>query len=73
MTYLQRKVSNKICISTYLKDYYCESNNLLLPPLCNHSDSKWKTNIEDERVKSFNGITIIYAGNPAKKIVYIRL
>lgn len=67
MTYLQRKVSNKICISTYLKDYYCESNNLLLPPLCNHSDSKWKTNIEDERVKSFNGITIIYAGNPAKK------
>lgn len=67
MTRLQRKVRNKICISSYLDKYYTESNNLLLPPLCDLSEAKWSANIEDERIKPFNGITLIYAGNPAKK------
>ena len=67
MTRLQRKVRNKICISSYLDKYYAESNNLLLPPLCDPSESKWKANVEDDRIKPFGGITLIYAGNPAKK------
>lgn len=67
MKNLQRKVRNKICISTYLGEYYKDSNNLLLPPLCDPSDAKWKATIEDCRVKPFSGVTLIYAGNPAKK------
>ena len=67
MTRLQRKVKNKICISSYLDKYYAESNNLLLPPLCDPSESKWKANVEDDRIKPFDEITLIYAGNPAKK------
>lgn len=67
MTRLQRMVKNKICISTYLDKYYSESNNLLLPPLCDHSEAKWSATIKDDRIKPFDGITLIYAGNPAKK------
>lgn len=67
MTHLQRKVKNKICISSYLDKYYSESNNLLLPPLCDHSEAKWGATVDDDRIKPFDGITLIYAGNPAKK------
>lgn len=67
MTRLQRKVKNKICISSYLDKFYSESNNLLLPPLCDHTEAKWSTTIDDNRIKPFDGITLIYAGNPAKK------
>lgn len=67
MTRLQRKVKNKICISSYLDKYYNESNNLLLPPLCDHSEAKWSATVDDDRIKSFGGITLIYAGNIAKK------
>lgn len=67
MTRLQRKVKNKICISSFLDKYYKESNNLLLPPLCDHSEAKWNATIEDDRIKPFDGITLIYAGKPAKK------
>lgn len=67
MTRLQKKIKNKICISSYLDKYYKESNNLLLPPLCDHSEGKWNAIIEDDRIKPFDGITLIYAGKPAKK------
>lgn len=67
MASLQLRVNNKICISTYLDRYYKESNNLLLPPLCDPDDGKWKASIDDNRVKAFDGVTLIYAGNPAKK------
>ena len=67
MTRLQQKVKNKICISSFLDKYYKESNNLLLPPLCDHSEAKWNATIEDDHIKPFNGITLIYAGRPAKK------
>lgn len=67
MTYIQRYVKNKIVISKYLDNYYSESNNIILPPLCNSKENKWSFKVEDERVKPFNGITLIYAGNPAKK------
>lgn len=67
MTCLQRKVKNKICISSYLERFYRESNNLLLPPLCDYSEAKWKATVDDNRIKPFDGVTLIYAGNPAKK------
>ena len=67
MKWLQRKVKNKIVISNYLNNYYNDSNNLHLPPLCDPTEEKWSVEMEDERIKPFDGITLIYAGNPAKK------
>lgn len=67
MKWLQRKVKNKIVISSYLNNYYKESNNLQLPPLCDPTENKWSSEVDDERIKPFDGITLIYAGNPAKK------
>lgn len=67
MTCLQHRIHNKIVISRMLKDYYSKSHNLLLPPLCDSTEEKWGRQVEDPRVKPFDGITLIYAGNPAKK------
>lgn len=67
MTKLQYDVRNKILISSFLNEYYKESNNIVVPPLCDKSEIKWKKTLSDERVKSFDGITLIYAGNPGKK------
>lgn len=67
MKWLQRKVKNKIVISSYLNEYYKESNNLQLPPLCDSTEKKWFAEVDDERIQPFDGITLIYAGNPAKK------
>ncbi len=67
MKHTQNLVKNKILISSYLFNYYKNSNNILLPPLCDQNDDKWNGTIEDNRVKSFNGITLIYAGTPGKK------
>lgn len=67
MTRTQKRVKNKIVISNKLNNYYRESNNVILPPLCDISEAKWAATVEDERIKEFDGITLIYAGNPAKK------
>lgn len=67
MRWLQHQIPNKIVISSMLEKYYAESNNLRLPPLCDPSEKKWSATVEDERVRPFDGITLIYAGNPAKK------
>ena len=67
MKWLQHKVKNKIVISSYLNSYYKDSNNLQVPPLCDPIEKKWNTEVDDERIKPFDGITLIYAGNPAKK------
>ena len=67
MTYTQHKVQNKIVISSFLDKYYSESNNILIPPLCDPNEPKWATDVVDERVKPFDGVTLIYAGNPVKK------
>ncbi|WP_455637907.1 glycosyltransferase [Parabacteroides sp.] len=63
----QRKILNKIVISSFLNNYYPDSNNIIVPPLCDRSEIKWDVTIEDERIKPFNGVTLIYAGTPAKK------
>ena len=67
MTHTQHKVRNKIVISSFLNNYYKESNNILVPPLCDPDELKWKNSIDDDRINEFNGITLIYAGNPARK------
>lgn len=67
MTHTQHKIRNKIVISSFLNNYYTESNNVIIPPLCDPEETKWSATVEDERVKPFDGITLIYAGNPAKK------
>lgn len=67
MTYLQKKVCNKIVISSFLDSYYSTSNNILVPPLCDKSEAKWLTTINDNRILPFDGVTLIYAGTPAKK------
>ena len=67
MTSTQRLIKNKIVISSFLNSYYSESNNIIIPPLCDPEEPKWSATVEDDRVKPFDGITLIYAGNPAKK------
>lgn len=67
MTQTQRKVKNKIVISSFLDDYYSDSNNILVPPLCDIEDPKWANIVDDERINPFKGVTLIYAGNPANK------
>ena len=67
MTKLQHKIANKILISSYLSNYYTNSNNILIPPLCDKTQQKWSLTIDDDRIKTFDGITLIYAGTPGKK------
>lgn len=67
MTRIQKRVRNKIVISSELNNFYRGSNNVILPPLCNISETKWSAMVEDNRIKEFDGITLIYAGDPAKK------
>lgn len=65
MRIVQKKVKNKIVISSFLNKYYSESNNILLPPLVDHDEAKW--NFIDSVLPIFDGIRILYAGTPAKK------
>ncbi|WP_446785268.1 glycosyltransferase [Macellibacteroides fermentans] len=67
MTKTQQKVQNKILISSYLSNYYAGTNNILLPPLCDLRDEKWSKTVINEKIPSFDGVTLFYAGNPAKK------
>lgn len=65
MRVVQKQVHNKILISSYLNNYYIESNNIIIPPLVDSSDMKW---IKPKKVlPQFFGLRIIYAGNPGKK------
>lgn len=59
------RVMNKIVISSFLNNYYKKSNNLLLPPLCDLTEDKWKITQETDII--INPVTLIYAGNPARK------
>lgn len=67
MVYTQKRVNNKIVISSCLANYYKESNNIVIPPLCNIKEEKWNISLPQGEIESFNGITLIYAGNPKKK------
>lgn len=69
MRVVQKKFNNIISISRYLMDYYAGNNNVLLPPLINLKEEKWNTfvPITNPLIENFNGLKIIFAGNPAKK------
>jgi glycosyltransferase involved in cell wall biosynthesis len=65
-TSLRMRIVNKIndgniLISKYLFDFYGNTNNLLLPPLVDCSDSKWGFETE-ETAENDKKINLIYAG-----------
>lgn len=66
MTHLQRKVKNKIVISSWLDRYYNDSNNIVVPATCDCKELKWHSGRADD-IPTFDGVTLIYAGNPARK------
>jgi glycosyltransferase involved in cell wall biosynthesis len=65
MNLTQKKVKNKILISSFLDKFYKSSNNIILPPLVDSNDLKW-SNMKPV-LPYFDGIRVIYAGTPAKK------
>lgn len=62
-------VKNKIVISHFFDDYYSTTNNIIVPATCDASETKWKQGVAEakEKVGEFDGITLIYAGTPARK------
>lgn len=66
MTRTYRKVKNLILISSFFKDYYNASHSILLPALTDLNDQKWSTP-KNKDIPEYDGVTLIYAGNPAKK------
>lgn len=65
----QKKIKNKIVISKYLDSYYQSSHNIIVPATCNAFEAKWHQGKgkAEEKAGIFDGITLIYAGNPARK------
>lgn len=64
--FVQIKVKNILPISRYLSEHYKESpNKLILPPLVDLNEEKWKRAIP--LVESFSGKTLIYAGNAGNR------
>ena len=66
MTHLQHNVKNKIVISSWLDRYYNDSNNIVVPATCDCKEQKWHSGRADD-IPTFDGVTLIYAGNPARK------
>lgn len=73
MEYIHKKVDGIICISPYLENYYKSYvNTILIPPLVDLEEEKWKTENSDE--VPTEKIQFIYAGDPGKykdKLNYI--
>lgn len=65
MRVIQKKVQNKILISSFLDTHFSDSNNIILPPLVDMQDEKWLKN--KSVLPVFDGLRIIYAGSPGKK------
>lgn len=64
MEKIHPKLDGMIAISRYLFDYYQERMQqvILLPPLVNKKDAKWK--IEESIILEENFIQLVYAGSP---------
>jgi glycosyltransferase involved in cell wall biosynthesis len=60
-----RAIASKLVISSYLDRYYPSSANLIVPPLVDTSDEKWRR--KPELLPVFEGISCIYAGTPTGK------
>lgn len=65
----QKHVRNKIVISSFFDNHYKNTHNIIVHATCNADESKWHEgdNTEKLNVSAFSGITLIYAGNPARK------
>lgn len=66
---MQKRVKNKIVISHFFDDFYNTTRNIVIPATCDSSEAKWQQGAETAREKAgnYDGITLIYAGNPARK------
>lgn len=62
----QKQVPNKIAISTFLKDYYSQNHSIVIPATCDGSEEKWGRSA-NAAIPSFDGITLIYAGDSSRK------
>lgn len=69
MYHTQKRVKNKIVISSYLDRFYSATHNIVVPATCDASEAKWQQGAAKAKEKAgeFDGITLIYAGNPARK------
>ena len=65
MRITQKRVQNKIVISSFLDRYYSSSNNILLPPLVDSIDDKWQNN--EVILPHYDGLRVVYAGTPGRK------
>lgn len=65
----QRKVKNKIVISSFLNNYYKDSHNIVVPATCDSTETKWQIGAQKRKSidGTFDGITLFYAGTPARK------
>lgn len=66
---IQKRVKNKIVISSYLNRFYNNNHNVVVPATCDSSESKWHKIliVSNDFIREFDGITLVYAGNPARK------
>ncbi len=69
MYHTQKRVPNKIVISSYLDRFYNTTHNIVVPATCDASEAKWQQGAAKAKEKAgeYDGITLIYAGNPARK------
>ena len=65
----QKNVPNKIVISSYLDRIYNMTHNIVVPATCDVSEPKWSRGMDNVfgEIGYFDGVTLIYAGNPARK------
>lgn len=66
-TELRMRILNKVCfrvisISTYLNNYYGQKRSVVIPPLIDGSDGKWRSN-RIEGVIDEEKFNILYSGN----------
>lgn len=69
MLIYQKRIKNKIVISSFLDRFYHTTNNIIVPATCDATETKWHhlSDVAKLNMDDFDGITLIYAGNPARK------
>ncbi|VDN46217.1 conserved protein of unknown function [Petrocella atlantisensis] len=64
MRVIQKRLDGLIVISSYLKNYYHRSTNVVrVPPLIDISEEKWNTTVSEFDSDKLN---LVYAGSPGK-------
>ena len=66
MRKIQKSITKKIVISSFLQHYYNGQKVICLPPLVDLSDSKWMVMGHKVLLPPYDGIRIVYAGSPGK-------